>query len=230
MNKKTKLVSALIVSVICAPIHATNKNPATVDYVQSLIAAIPIVPTYTVGQHAMGGIVFYVDATGTHGLVAANNQYTTGQTWDGGLNGSAYGDVQTNATASGVGAGFMNTSLSVSIQSAVAAISSLALQSMAAQYCVNFSVKEDGITACDDPGASGESCYANWYLPSLYELNQMYLQNSILNIYPNVADNAFFWSSTEADRNNAWRINFSDGTAGPVEKIDQSGAWCIHSF
>ena len=108
---------------------------------------------------------------------------------------------------------------------------------MAAQYCVNFSIQADGVTPCADPGSAGESCYADFYLPSLYELHQMFLQNSVLHIYPNNPppnDQAFFWSSTEDSASSglsAWRINFSTtGIGESAGKDSQCAAWCIRSF
>jgi hypothetical protein len=243
MNKK--IVFTIIVAfLMTVKANAGNNNPASIEYVQSQItillnyvnskiANIPVTPVYTIGQHALGGIVFYVDSSGAHGLVAANNQFTPGQTWDGGLSNIGY--ITVNSTGSGVGAGAMNTSLSIGVQSAYAAVNTISLSGMAAQYCVNFSVQEDGLTACSNPGSVGESCYSDFYLPSLYELNQMFLRNSVLNIYPNSSNEAFFWSSTEDSAStgvSAWRINFSvpGGQAGSASKDSTCGAWCIRRF
>ena len=70
------LFGCYAVTVSAAP------NPASTGYVQTqiegvmsyvnrLFDAIPVTRTYTVGQQALGGTVFYVDNTGTHGLVAS---------------------------------------------------------------------------------------------------------------------------------------------------------------
>lgn len=244
MNKK--IVFTIIVAFLMTvkANAGNNNNPASIEYVQSQITIllnyvnskisnIPVTPIYTIGQHAQGGIVFYVDSSGAHGLVAANNQFASGQTWDGGLSNMGY--ITVNSTGSGVGAGAMNTSLSIGVQSAYAAVNTISLSGMAAQYCVNFSVQDDGLTACSTPGSVGESCYSDFYLPSLYELNQMFLRNSVLNIYPNSLNEAFFWSSTEDSAftgERAWRINFSDlgGQADSTSKDSTCGAWCIRRF
>lgn len=241
MNKK--IVFTIIVAfLMTVQANAGNKNPASIEYVQSQITIllnyvnskisnIPVTPIYTIGQHALGGIVFYVDSSGAHGLVAANNQFTPAQTWDGGLYNLGH-YITVNSTGSGVGAGAMNTSLSIGVQSAYAAVNNISLSGMAAQYCVDFSVQDDGLTACSNPGSVGESCYSDFYLPSLYELNQMFLRNSVLNIYPNSSNEAFFWSSTEDSASDAWRINFSvpGGQAGSASKDSNCGAWCIRRF
>lgn len=243
MNKK--IVFTIIVAfLMTVKANAGNNNPASIEYVQSQITIllnyvnskisnIPVTPIYTIGQHAQGGIVFYVDSSGAHGLVAANNQFASGQTWDGGLSNIGY--ITVNSTGSGVGAGAMNTSLSIGVQSAYAAVNTISLSGMAAQYCVNFSVQDDGLTACSNPGSVGESCYSDFYLPSLYELNQMFLRNSVLNIYPNSLNEAFFWSSTEDSAStgvSAWRINFSvpGGQADSASKDSTCGVWCIRRF
>ena len=241
MNKKI-VFSIIVACLMTVKANAANNNPASIGYVQSQITSllnyvnskfsnIPVTPIYKIGQHALGGIVFYVDSSGTHGLVAANNQFASGQTWDGGLSSS----IPVHSTGSGIGAGAMNTSLSIGALSAYAAFYGYVLSDMAAQRCVDFSIQDDGVTSCSTPGAVGESCYSDFYLPSLYELNQMFLQNSVLGIFPNDQGNAFFWSSTEDDNYdppNAWRINFSEpeGPADSASKSDLCGAWCIRRF
>ena len=248
MRKKVFFI-ALIASTFTTQTQAANNNPATVEYVQSQMTSIinyvksqltniPAVTTYTLGQHAMGGIVFYVDSTGTHGLVAASNEngIASGQTWDGGLT-TAGTDIIVNATGDGIGAGAMNTSLMVGVQSGYAAYLSHAapdpqyptLSDMAAQFCVNYSAQADG-SVCQS-NTSGASCIGNWYLPSLYELNQMFLQKSALG-YPMLNQDAFIWSSTEYNQSEAWRVNFSLTTnqKSPTAKSDSCGVWCIHAF
>ncbi|MFI4919607.1 MAG: hypothetical protein ACHP65_08630 [Legionellales bacterium] len=231
-------------------------NPASQEYVLSQIAKIPLIaaggttgqllaknsnanydttwvnpptvnPTtvYTVGQQAMGGIVFYVDSTGVHGLIAASTETITNQTWDGGGN-----DFVTGANGNGIGAGKMNTSLIVSEQN-VNAVTSSALTNMAAQACVNYSIQTDGVTPCSNPGSvAGASCYADWYLPSIFELNQMYLSNGIPD-FGSSPNDAFLWSSTENDAGTAYRQNVSFSSASLLaNKSDASGVWCIRSF
>ena len=242
MSKKTVIIAVTIGSTLAALSHAANKNPASIEFVelqianlkstlQSEINHINGAPLYTVGQKALGGTVFYVDSTGTHGLVAASHQNgtATGKTWDGGLSNNT-GDIVVNATGDGIGAGAMNTSLMVGVQSGYAGAQSITLADMAAQFCVNYSVQEDG-SACTQ-NTSGASCISDWYLPSLYELNQMYLQKSILNYPIYVAQDAFIWSSTEIDQDNAWRINFTVdiNQQNATSKSSSCGVWCIRAF
>jgi hypothetical protein len=244
MRKKVLFI-AVIASTFTTPNQAAS-NPASVEYVQSQInsirnyiqseinsirnyiaseiSSLPTIPTYTVGQQALGGTVFYVDSTGTHGLVAASSQNATNQTW----NGLEDSFITVNATGDGIGAGAMNTSLMVGVQSSVVFLSGQTLNNMAAQVCVNYKVKADGSSCALN--TIGASCIGNWYLPSLYELNQMYLQQSVLNRQP--GDDAFVWSSTEDNQNDAWRINFTANSnqKSSTSKNDTCGVWCIHAF
>jgi hypothetical protein len=252
-ENRAYIISVTLALTFAALSHAANKNPASIEFVelqieqlqrtiQSQISQLQGTTVYTVGQSALGGIVFYVDSTGTHGLVAASNPNGTasGKTWDGGLSNfiANNDDIIVNATGDGLGAGALNTSLMVGGQSGYAAYlsspingaQSTTLVDMAAQYCVNYSVQADG-SVCPQ-NTSGATCIGDWYLPSLYELNQMYLQKSALHYPLDVNQDAFIWSSTEMDQNNAWRINFTvdSNQKGSTLKSSSSGFWCIHAF
>lgn len=58
--------------------------------------------TYTVGQFSQGGIVFWVDETGQHGLVASTSDLGAGSVW-------YQGFTNTKAIRSGIFGGFYNT-------------------------------------------------------------------------------------------------------------------------
>lgn len=67
---------------------------------------------YVLGESYFGGIIFYLDGSGEHGLVCAAEDQSTGIIW---YNGNY---VLTNATATNVGAGAANTATIVAIQGA----------------------------------------------------------------------------------------------------------------
>ena len=163
-----------------------------------------------------------------HGLVAANAPDSNPNLSWRGENGI---DFLVNSTGNGIGAGKMNTSIIVSAQSAVAQGGGTPLSNMAAQVCVAYAVQADGQTACNTGTAAGDNCYGDWYLPSLYELNQMFLQDSLLHMSTNTVS-SFMWSSTEYNETDAWRINVTQSApnAFNVGKDDKNGAWCIRSF
>lgn len=52
---------------------------------------------YAIGQNRMGGIVFYIDGTGQHGLISATSDQSTGAQW------GCYGTLIVTATAFGTG-------------------------------------------------------------------------------------------------------------------------------
>ena len=112
--------------------------------------------TYSVGDFAQGGIVFWVDETGQHGLVAAKEDQSTGVRWYAGT----YGNTQ--AKGDGPFSGEANTSIIIAAQVAIGDDGS----TYAARICNELQVTEGGKT------------YGDWYLPSKEELNLMY-QNKI---------------------------------------------------
>jgi len=46
----------------------------------------------------------------------------------------------------------------------------------------------------------GSITYGDWYLPSLYELNLLYLQKAVVGGFVN----NYYWSSSEYDSNTVW--------------------------
>ncbi|SDC84416.1 Lcl domain-containing protein [Williamwhitmania taraxaci] len=77
----------------------------------------------TIGQSYQGGIIFWLDATGQHGLIAATADQSTGIQW---YNGTS---TVTNAVRDGIGAGKFNTERIIANQGEGA---------YAAQICANY--------------------------------------------------------------------------------------------
>ncbi|TBH72844.1 DUF1566 domain-containing protein [Aquirufa antheringensis] len=148
------------------------------------------VSTHTIGESYGGGIVFYVYDNGKHGLIAATSDQSTGIRWYGGSN------TNTRARADGVGAGLKNTALIIANQGAVDG------NAFAATVCNEYSVTVDGVT------------YGDWYLPSKYELNLLYLQKSEVGGF----EYSGYWSSTEFDDFKAWPQHFYNGIQGYYSK------------
>jgi hypothetical protein len=63
----------------------------------------PVTPAFTVGQSKFGGVIFYVDESGQHGLVAALSDQSASTTW---FNGNY---INTLALRNGIYSGFNNT-------------------------------------------------------------------------------------------------------------------------
>ena len=139
--------------------------------------------TYSIGDFVLGGIVFWVDETGKHGLIAATSDQSTGIQW---YNGSY---TTTNAVRDGVYAGQYNTERIITNQGT---------GSYAAQLCANYQ------------GGN----YGDWYLPSKYELNLMYLQKATIGGF--ASDR--YWSSTEYNNDDAWIQFFFNGFQNTFSK------------
>ena len=149
--------------------------------------------TYSVGDFAQGGIVFWVDETGQHGLVCAKEDQDVGSgiRWYAG----SYG--VTRATEDGPFSGKLNTAIIISSQVAIGDDG----YDYAAQICYELQITEGGKT------------YGDWYLPSKEELNLMY-QNKVTIDATAVANggssfaNDYYWSSTESSAFRAWNRHF----------------------
>ncbi len=179
----------------------------------------------SIGQTYQGGIVFFVDVGGQHGLIAAKTEQGGGQyiQW---YNGTYF---VTNATADGLYAGAENTDVIISTQTTVGLACSEASPpayctansstvppttgNYAALVAANYSIQENGVTACT--GNSSEKCYGDWYLPSRYELNLMYQNIGRGAKKPNTNKGGFrddgYWSSSEIDAGYAWALGFNNG-------------------
>lgn len=166
-----------------------------------------------IGDHELGGVVFWVDATGAHGLVAPGADQQSTIAW--------YSNkwVVTNAHGNGIGAGKTNTTLIISQQTPPASDST-----MAALACVNYAIQENGSSECNN--ANEGTCYADWYLPSAYELNLMYLAAKEIGGF----SSANYWSSTEVSQTDAIQQNFSTGQQNNVSKIMNNSVRCIRAF
>ena len=149
-----------------------------------------------IGDSYAGGIVFWVDASGEHGLIAARADQSTGVQW--------YNNVYKLTGTIGDGgvyAGAMNTALIIAQQTANAPGGGY----FAAKVAANYSVQENGTSACT--GAATEICYGDWYLPSKVELNLLYQQKSVVGGF---AD-GYYWSSSEYAVMYAKNQNFYNG-------------------
>lgn len=158
-------------------------------------------PTHQIGEEYRGGLVFYVDDTGQHGLIASKMDINgQGIQWRNG----ASGNKVTNARADGIVAGETNTRLIIA-QQTVDDQKGL----FAALLATQLQVLADGITPCKTPIAQDNLCYSGWYLPSAFELQLMYRNLHETNLSSFAPE--YYWSSTEANAANAWLINFSTG-------------------
>jgi len=168
-NKQDQLVAGTNITIVGNTINATSGGS-----------------TLAIGDSYQGGIIFWLDATGQHGLIAATADQNTGIQW---YNGT---DRNTGTAGDGLYAGAMNTAMIVATQMA-----DNQSGSFAAKVCADYSVTVGGVT------------YGDWYLPSNYELNLLYLQRIAVGGFASAA----YWSSTESNATLAFSFHFSLGYA-----------------
>ena len=174
--------------------------------------------TFSVGDFAQGGIVFWVDETGQHGLVAAKEDQSTGVRWYAGT----YGYTQ--AKGDGPFSGEANTSIIIAAQVAIGDDGS----TYAARICNELQVTEGGKT------------YGDWYLPSKKELNLMYQNKATIDATAGVNGGSGFasanywssteWSSTEYTGNYAWVQYFPNGSQGGSTKDNTFRVRAVRAF
>ena len=160
-----------------------------------------------IGQTYQGGIIFYLDASGCHGLISAPTNQSIGIAW---WNGS-YTD--TYASGSGLFDGDGNCYRIRRSQGDCASCN-------AAEICLDLTI--------------GVGVYSDWYLPSKYELNLMYRnigQGNALGL-GNVGGfaNSYYWSSTEYDFNFAWIQDFTNGNNGGNSKNSSEYVRAVRAF
>jgi hypothetical protein len=174
-------------------------NTAKVGYTEELVSANTdvaantakvSVTTHAIGESYGGGIVFFVYDGGQHGLIAATSDQSEGIRWYGGSN------TITRARADGIGAGLKNTAIIIANQGQVDG------DAFAATVCNEYSVTVDGVT------------YGDWYLPSKYELNLLYMERVAVGNFTNNS----YWSSKESINYLAEKQSFNGGSQDVVHK------------
>ena len=162
-----------------------------------------------IGQSYIGGIVFYIDGTGNHGLVAAPSDQSASTSW---YNGTY---KTTNATGSIVGTGLANTNLITA---------SLGVGTYAATICTSLNISGTGwyLPSKDElslmyanigPGASGSNANIGGFVSG--------------SIYPYIP----YWTSTEYPGYFAWAQWFGKGNHGcPPAFKDKSRVRAIKAF
>jgi len=231
-----------------------NRNPATVEYVDQAIARvvpgviytagsgvtiqnniISTTPFLSIGDLYQGGIVFYLDDTGRHGL-AINLEDS-----------STFANFSTNTTtinafSSGIGAGIINTA---NILATLTASGNANTGTNNGFILVNqIAVEADGITSCAPGGSSTlpplsptSTCFGGWYVGSAYELQLIFLNFETLNqAIVNASGTAIstlgnYWSSTmQFGTNNAYSMHLSTGEGLAVLMTNSDSVRGIRQF
>ena len=224
----TKAVSFIVLGGVLGLAHASYASPASTEYVNRHVSeAVYELKSYIknelstlvtqvnnqriamhrIGELYQGGVIFYVDESQIHGLIAAKVDAVNGEglQWQNGIS----GEKMVNARANGIHAGEHNTRLIIS-QQTVDDQNGV----FAALAASNYSVLEDGVTLCKAVVNPSHRCYGGWYLPSIYELDLM--RRNLSSPYSLAA--APYWSSTESSVTESW----AEEVAGSPMLLDKS--------
>ncbi len=158
--------------------------------------------THAIGESYGGGIVFYVYDGGHHGLIAPTSNQGMAMRWYAGTN------TSTMAMADGVGAGKANTAIIIANQGYGDGAT------YAARICNEYSVTVGDVT------------YGDWYLPSKFELNLLYLEKSVVGGFAN--DHCC--SSSEANSTDVWIQAFLYGGQSIDAKWKEYSVRAIRAF
>lgn len=166
--------------------------------------------SHYVGELYGGGVVFWVDHTGEHGLIVSMVDLSTSQAWS-------------NVTSTLIGTtndwdGESNTG---------AIIGQSGHTNSAAKLC-------DDYTNAD----YGTGTYSDWYLPSVAELNHVW--NNFYEVQKALTNDGnsattplvrhIYWSSSEYNDNSAWFFNFYFGSVSPDTKHNTYSVRAVRAF
>ncbi|MCP4704598.1 MAG: DUF1566 domain-containing protein [candidate division Zixibacteria bacterium] len=148
------------------------------DSIAQIRSEMPPVTELSIGEFYGGGIIFWVDASEKHGLIADTvdlNSAKWGPQWN-----------QTGATANGVYAGISNTDSIIANQSP---------NNFAAELCADYGITRNNVY------------YDDWYLPSKAELTLLYNAEASLGDYKLPPHTETYWSSTEETSSKAYQFS-----------------------
>lgn len=168
--------------------------------------------SYSVGDFAHGGIVFWVDETGQHGLVCAKEDQGDGVRWHAGTFGS------TQAKGSGPYEGEANTSIIIAAHVTIGDDGDV----YAARICNELEITEGG------------KKYDDWYLPSRKEFYLIYKNRETIEATAKANSGSGFaglyWSSTERNATLAYCFNFASGFASVSGKPITHSVRAVRAF
>jgi hypothetical protein len=169
---------------------------------------------YQIGDFAQGGIVFFVDESGEHGLVCAKEDQSANLRWFAG------GLVPTQAKGDGPYAGEMNTAIAIASHAGTSDDGA----TYAARLCAELMVTEGGFT------------YGDWYLPAKEELNIVQQNSAVIDSTALANGGGVFapflhyWSSTESSFSHAWSQHITFGTQSTSTKSSAHRVRAIRAF
>ena len=168
-----------------------------------------------IGESYQGGIVYWVQSDGQHGLMAATADQGRVQ-W---YNGTTF---KTNATADGIYGGAKNTQDIIVSQTSVGLI--------CAAEVVPDNCTGGAATATSDYAALLAATDGDWYLPSKDELNLLYNFHTANPELGGFDTTIPYWSSSEYLIDRAWSQSFSNGAQSLPVKSDHLLVRAVRAF
>jgi len=164
-----------------------------------------------IGESFGGGLVFWVDQSGQHGLICSMTDLSASQIWS---------DVATTligATAQSDWDGQGNTN----------AIVEQSITTSAADLCDSY-INAD----------YGTGIFSDWYLPSLDQFKLLFYARYMLNKFLDTDGNSnttaivknFYWSSSEQNSTLAWEFDFGYGYFNDYDKSGTDYVRAVRSF
>ncbi len=154
-----------------------------------------------IGLKTEGGIVFYVDETGQHGLVAA--MVDLGQ-----FDWGCYGTELSEAGGMVIGTGYQNT---LDIVAGCSETPIAASEALAYEY-------------------EGYSDWYLPSLDELVEMYATIRNFGLQGNNIGGFESSWYWSSSEYDNDSAWYVNFSNGDTNAISKLNTGRVRVIRAF
>ncbi len=202
-----------------------NKALITKEYVDALKPK-----NFVIGDVALGGVVIWVDETGQHGLVCSLDNLSNGIVW---MEHDEVNSFNINFTnGNGIGAGKLNTAMILSSND----VQKLSTTNFAAVLCTTYSKTDININNLyDDGGGTITISYADWYLPSVYELSLIYPNKDLISVVCEAnggvgLSDENFWCSNQYSQTAAWVYYMTDNTPSPEGKKSKRAVRAVRSF
>jgi len=161
-----------------------------------------------IGELFGGGVIFWVDNTGQHGLIVSLIDISTSSAW------SSLPNTLIGPAAQSTWDG-ENNSIAMIAQSTTCA----------AKLCDDYTNAN-----------YGTGIYSDWYLPAILQLSMVYHSGYILNkniegvAGAHILTLGSYWSSTENGISNAWGYYIHQGNAGNFTKVNLYNVRAIRTF